>query len=936
VNQEARDRGLVRSGAATAPPPSTRPTGSFAAAGAITAALAHRALAALPVLAALAMLALITALAGTPLQAQGTSFYTVAPCRLVDTRNPAGPFGAPALAAGGTRLFDAGGQCGVSTRAVAISANVTVVRPSGDGHLTLVAAGPGLPSTSTINFSAGQTRANNAMVGIGAAGAFEVIATMVGGSVDLVVDVNGYFANPTLEQTTVAPPAFNPPPGSYGGSQQVAMITSTPGAQIYYTTDGSTPSATHGALYTTPVAVAATTTLEAIAVKTGLAPSPLTTGQYIIAANPALFLAQMVPQGSSLSLGFGSASLLLAANQTTAVLHYTYSNLTGPIASQHIHGPDGTILFDIDTSPPDSTGGRLWTLHTAGTWTPPQIIAALFAGGCYINLHTAMYPAGEIKGFFHLSTGSHTFTPPPPPPALPPPPATRGDAARFLMQATYGPASPADVAAITGEPTGFGPWLANQFAQPLVSHLAYVDAARAAGETISSNQVMESFWKQAVTGPDQLRQRVALALSEITVISDQNANVDPEGMARYLDLLAGDAFGNYRQLLEDVTLDPTMGVYLNMLQNDKGDPANGVNPNENYAREINQLFSIGLYKLNPDGTLILDATGLPIPTYNQDVIKGFAAVFTGWTWAGGDHGNPDNFYNYSPNWRQPMDPWPEHHSPGTKLLLDGVMLPAGQTPQQDLAAALDLIFHHPNVGPFICRELIQRLVGSNPSPAYVYRCGQAFANNGQGVRGDMKAVLSAILVDYEARSTTLLAQPGYGHLREPIVRLGHLLRATAATPPADGKWRIWYLEDAGYGLDQNPLRAPTVFNFFEPTYVQPGPIAQAGLVAPEFKITTDTTVFGSADYLHDVIYSGASYGQYLIVPNYSSLISLTDSALLDYLGLVMMAGGMSTPTRTILQTALADPNFSDPGDPSVRVKNLLYLIELSPDYVVQR
>lgn len=871
-----------------------------------------------------------------PLAAQGTSFYTVPPCRLIDTRNPAGPFGAPGLAAFSIRSFDAAGQCGISTRAVAVSANVTVVLPQSAGFLVFGPAGAAPPATSTINYKAGRVLANDLVLELGAAGAFLVGANHPTGTTDLIVDVNGYFANPTLEGTTTAPPAFNPPPGSFVGQQQVQIVTSTPGASIFYTTDGSTPSSSHGALYSTAVTLPTTTTLQAIATTPGLADSPVTSGLYSLSGTSTLLLAQMIPQGASLSLGFGSASLVLAPDQASAVLHYTYSNLTGPIIAQHIHGPGGPILFDLDTATPDAMGGRLWTIVPAGGFTVAQIQAALLSGGCYINLHTAMYPAGEIKGFFNVSTGSQTFMPPPAPPALPPPPATQTDAARFLAQATYGPTSPADVAAITSQPAGFGPWLAGQFSQPLVSHLAYLDAASAAGEDISSNQVMESFWKQAVTGPDQLRQRLALALSEIMVISDQNSNVDPEGMARYLDVLETDAFGNFRQLLEDVTLDPTMGVYLNMLGNDQGDPANGINPNENYAREINQLFSIGLYQLNPDGTLVLDSTGLPIPTYSQDIIKGFAQVFTGWTFAGGDHSDPNNFYFVDANWRQPMEAWPEHHSPGPKLLLGGTVLPAGQTPQQDLDAALDLIFQHPNVGPFLCRQLIQRLVTSNPSPAYVYRCAQAFANDGQGVRGDMQAVVAAILLDYEARAVTFVPQPGYGKLREPIVRLGQLLRATNAVPPPDGKWRIWDLEDAGYGLDQNPLRSPTVFNFFTPTYVQPGAIAQAGLVAPEFEITTDTSVFGAADYLHDIIYYGAAFDPYTIFPDYSSMVGLADSDLLDYLNLVMMANNMSSTMRSILATALADPNFSDPNDATTRVRNLVYLIELSPEYVVQR
>jgi uncharacterized protein (DUF1800 family) len=876
------------------------------------------------------------ALAGAPLLAQATSLYTVAPCRLLDTRGPAGPLGGPSLATGGNRNFAVAGQCGVSTRAAAVSANVTVVGPGSAGDLVFGPGGAGMPPTSTIAFGAGQVRANNAVLELGAAGAVTVFPRFATATVDLIVDVNGYFADPLLEQTTAAPPAFNPPPGSFTHVVSVQLVSSTPGAQIFYTTDGSTPSGAHGTLYAAPIALSQNATLQAIAVKTGLAASPITSGQYSFALAPTLLLATLTPQGAAASLATGAASLLLAGDGATAVLHYTWSNLTGPIIAQHIHGPDGGILFDIDTAPPDASGGRLWTLVPVGTMTVADIVAALLAGQCYVNLHTAAYPKGEVKGFLNVTNGSVTFTPPSPPPALPPPPVSPTDAARFLAQATYGPVGPDEATTLATDPHGFDPWLAAQLAQPLTSHLAYLDAARAAGETITSNQVMESFWKQAVTGPDQLRQRVALALSEILVVSDKGGAVEPDGMARYLDVLNRDAFGNYRQLLADVTLDPTMGVYLNMLRNDKGDPANGRYPNENYAREVMQLFSIGLYKLNPDGTLQLDATGLPVPTYGQDVVMGLAQVFTGWTFAGGDHSRPSNFYSVAPNWRAPMEPWPEHHSPGTKLLLNGVTLPAGQTPEQDLNAALDVIFNHPNVGPFICRELIQRLVTSNPSPAYVYRCAQVFANNGQGVRGDLQAVVRAILLDYEARSATFVARQGYGHLREPIVRLGGLLRALHATPPADGKFRIWHLESEQYGLDQNPLRAPTVFNFFEPSYVLPGAVAQAGLVAPEFKITNETSVFGAADYLRGFIFRGLGTPPLNVVPDYSGLVSLSDSNLLADLDLVLMANGMPPAMQTALQTALANPSFSSRSDPTVRVKNLVWLIELSPAFVVQK
>jgi uncharacterized protein (DUF1800 family) len=866
---------------------------------------------------------------------QSVSFYTVPPCRIVDTRAAAGPFGAPSLVAHGSRTFDIAGQCGVSTRAVSVSLNVTVVGPQSGGFFTLMAAGSGPVETSTLNFKTGETRANNAISALGPAGALTVLTGNPTGTADVILDVNGYFADATAESTTTAPPAFNPPPGTYTGPQKIEILSSTPSALIYYTTDGTTPSSTNGTLYTGAVGLPSSATLQAVATATGLADSPVSSGIYTLNLTSSLFLAQLTPQGASLSLGSGSGSLVLSADQASAVLHYQYSNLSGPIVAQHIHGPGGVILFDLDTSTPDSTGGRLWTLAPAGGLSVDQILAALFAGECYLNLHTAMYPSGEIKGFLNLSTGSITFTPPPPPPSLPPPPATETDAARFLLQATYGPSSMADISEITSSSTGYGPWFTNQFSQPLVSHLSYV-VDEEASENVSSDQVMESFWKQAVTGPDQLRQRVALALSELMVISDQNSAVQAEGMARYLDVLEQDAFGNFRQLMTDVTLDPTMGIYLNMLGNDVGDPANGINPNENYAREIMQLFTIGLYGLNPDGTLKLDPNGLPVPTYNQAVVEGMAAVFTGWTFAGGDHSDPDNFYWVDENWRLPMESWPEHHSPGTKLLVDGTVLPAGGSPQQDLDSALDVLFNHPNVGPFACRQLIQRLVTSNPSPAYVYRCAQAFANNGSGVRGDMKAVLKAILLDYEARSATFVGNPGYGHLREPIVRFGHLMRALSAVPPSDGTWRIYYLEDPSWGLNQNPLRSPTVFNFFSPSYQLPGTLARAGLVAPEFEITTETSIFGTANFLHDFIYYGAAFDPYTILPDYEHFIALSDADLLATLNALLTGNALSSQTLSVLSNAMADPNFTDPSDPTTRVRNLAYLIILSPDYAVQR
>jgi uncharacterized protein (DUF1800 family) len=858
-----------------------------------------------------------------------TDFYSVSPCRVVDTRATAGPLGGPNLPANGSRSFAFAGRCGISTAAEAVVVNVTVV-PSGNGYLTFAPTDAPRPASSTINFRAGQTRANNAILPLGTAGGLTVYSGSPA-EATVIVDVSGYFADSAREATTTAPPAFNPPPGSYNGEQLVDLVTSTPGAQIRYTTDGSTPTSTHGTVYSGPITLTGNTDLRAIATKSGLADSPVTQGSYTIVRQDTLFIAILTPQSGAVSLGTGRATLMLAADEQTAVLRSTWSNLSSTLSGSHIHAPDGQILFDVDTATPAADGSLTWTIVPVGTWTRAQILAALRAGQCYLNLHTTNYPSGELKGYFRLANGSITFTPPPPPPPLPTGPPSAADAARFLVQATYGPTI-AQISTVQSQ--GYAAWIESQFTQPIVSHLAYVDALP--GPDFYPWEGRESLWKQAIQGPDQLRQRTALALSEILVVSSQDDDLfGAEQVAAYMDILNRDAFGNFRQLLEDVTLSPMMGAYLDMLSNDKEDPETGRNPNENFAREILQLFSIGLYKLHPDGTLQLDTTGLPIATYDQDVIKGFAQVFTGWTFAGQDHSVEWRFYWPEPHWRSPMEVWPEHHSTGSKRLLDGVIQPAGQTPQADLAAALNNIFQHPNVGPFLCRGLIQRLVTSNPSPAYVYRCGQVFADNGQGVRGDMKAVLRAILLDWEARSPDVLAQPGYGKVREPIIRFVALLRALSAQPPADGRFRYYWQSSAEWGLNQSPLESPTVFNFFEPGYSQPGPIAAAGLASPELQIINETSIFGSANFLAGVLFEGYADGDDPIMLSYSYLTGAgSDSVLLDRVNLLFYAGRMSAETRTIFAEALADPDF--PTDPLERAQNVVWLVSLSPEFVTQQ
>ena len=508
---------------------------------------------------------------------------------------------------------------------------------------------------------------------------------------------------------------------------------------------------------------------------------------------------------------------------------------------------------------------------------------------------------------------------------------TPEDAARFLNQTTFGATS----ALLTEvQKDGFATFLNNQFSTPPTVTLPRVDAAVAAlpmGTGASNPLFQEAWWYTIVNAPDQLRQRVAFALSEIMVVSANNSGMyeHPEAMATYWDLLTRDAFGTFRQLLEDVTLNPAMGDYLDMVHNDKPDPRRNTAPNENYAREIMQLFTIGLYKLHPDGSRQLDSSSQPIPTYDQDVVEGYAHVFTGWYWAQAT--NPT--WRYVPaNYRDPMMAFPDHHDTGAKTLLNGVTLPAGQTQDQDLKAALDLLVNHPNVGPFIARRLIQRLVTSNPSPSYIARTAGVFNNNGHNVRGDLKAVIQAILLDPEARSNTSAAGVGYGHEREPLIRLANLYRAFNATS-ASGKFNVG---NQTFSFGQAALYAPSVFNFFPPDYSQSGAIEQAGLVSPEFQITTDTTVITSANRMRSAVYQQPSATNLdLLVLDFSALTPLSNdpAALVDALNPLLMGGELSANTRNVVVNAVSQIS---PTNTLERAQTAVHLLVTSPEFVIEK
>jgi len=589
-------------------------------------------------------------------------------------------------------------------------------------------------------------------------------------------------------------------------------------------------------------------------------------------------------------------------------------------------------------------------------------------------------------------------------------PFNDSDAARFLAQATFG-TTDADIADLRAR--GYAGWLDWQLDEaqtPASSQLAYYNwvenpiALGGLGENTGYGNIIEAWFLGALGGPDphfpanaaknhtdQLRQRVAFALSEIFVISDQNTLIDqhPDGQAYFYDILSNNAFGNFRTLLEQVTLSPAMGVYLNMQGNPRANLSQNLHPDENYAREINQLFSVGLVVLNQDGTPFLSG-GKPVPTYDQSVVTNFAHVFTGWNWADCTTDNFSGCGYHGADFVTPMKPFPEHHDNGSDLnndiaskqllnypppnyavipelhaAVNGGVLVAGGTPASDLAFALDNIFNHPNVGPFIGKQLIQRLVTSNPSPEYVRRVSNVFNNNGSNQRGDLKAVVRAILLDPEARYGQFWDPEVFGKLREPLLRITHFWRAMGARHQcgdgtyANGDYANAPYRYAGYdlaygtndtiygnGVGQAPIKADTVFNFFKPGFVPGGEMAAAGLLGPEFQINTDTLISNSTNAIFGFYASGfdtsdspacSGYGgPGEVAINRSSDIAFVtangNAALIDRYNTLFMSGQMSPFMRQALLTYLNSLG----GSGKQRVNALLMLILTSPEYMIQK
>lgn len=540
--------------------------------------------------------------------------------------------------------------------------------------------------------------------------------------------------------------------------------------------------------------------------------------------------------------------------------------------------------------------------------------------------------------------GGDSTAPPPPPP----PPSGIGDAeaARFLQQAQFS-SNEGDIAAL--QLSGYDAWLTANFSNaPGQTGVAWLTAQGYNSITSEQRYFWSQFgdfmiWNQLLAGPDQMRKRVALALSEFFVVSltPIDGFYPPYKIAAYWDLLTGNAFGNFRTLLEKITLNPAMGFFLNTAGNLKEDAASGRQPDENYAREVMQLFTIGLYQLNGDGTPKTDTLGNPIETYVQDDVSNLARVFTGYD------------YDYSRTTFTNVA-WVDYAIPGTQFTTDpmsfnpgnhsnlaakflGTTIPAGTAGADALRIALDALFNHPNVGPFFGRQMIQRLVTSNPSPAYVQRVSDTFNDDGSGVRGNLRALWKAILMDPEARAAPDASAALAGKLREPMVRLVQWAR-TVGVGSATGIYEIYDLSDSATALGQSPLRSPSVFNFFRPGYVPPNTAMAAGnKQAPEFQLVDETTAAGYINLLEWFLL----YGYADVVPTYAALLPSAHDVptVVAWLNLHLCANQLSAHTIATLQTALAAVGVSDSSPNNIKRALLAaacMMIMSCPEYLVQK
>ncbi|MGR6329125.1 DUF1800 domain-containing protein [Sphingomonas sp. XXL09] len=503
---------------------------------------------------------------------------------------------------------------------------------------------------------------------------------------------------------------------------------------------------------------------------------------------------------------------------------------------------------------------------------------------------------------------------------------TTAQASRFLAQATMGATRTMIDAVVSRRYEG---WIDDQFALPRAT--AHWDWLVANGYNVAASINAETgfdvtMWRQLIAEPDQLRQRIGMALLDMLVvgIGSVNLNWKQFATAAYVDVLLDNAFGNYRALMDAITTNAAMGSFLTFLNNRKANATTGAQPDENYARELMQLFTLGLYQLNMDGSVKTGASGAPVETYTQADVAGLARVFTGLSLASSVSTTPDRY-------RQPLVMNAAINETGTATFLGTSTTGGGMAA---IKVALDTIFAHPNLPPFVSKQLIQRLVTSNPSPAYVGRVAATFADNGSGVRGDMKAVIKAILLDTEARSDAALTSTTAGKLREPVMRLTAWARAFGATSPSNA-WAIGDTSNQSTRLAQSMGRSQTVFNFFRPAYTPPATgIASAGLVAPEFQITNEQSVVAYVNYMQALVLNGTGD----VKADYSAILTKAadSAALVDEVNLVLAAGQLSSATVTAIRTAVDSVAATASNGPQTRVNIAILLTLASPEFIMVR
>lgn len=618
-------------------------------------------------------------------------------------------------------------------------------------------------------------------------------------------------------------------------------------------------------------------------------------------ANRKVFLGLFVPQDGVATTASGTASFILQGDNDAGLMNYTFSNLTTQQVDQHIHLTNGPILKDIEFSGP--VFDFPWDLSLANGapfQTEQELLDALFEGRVFVNIHTANFPDGEIKAVFVYDS------------SVTPPPTTQLtekevdlDIIRFLNQATFG-ATPEDYAALRDQIDADGgnrmsvysEWIESQFQLPQTQYLPFLDEQLAIFLDATGNDEpghlirKDAFWTVAAFARDQLRQRVAFALSQILVVSEQNSDVRNahRGTADYYDTLARHASLTYRDLLEEVSQHSVMGAYLSHLRNEKENPAAGYFPDENYAREVMQLFTFGLVARNPNGSIKLGADSLPIQTYDNEVIKEMAQVFTGLSFSkrvsNGEMVDNNNFTlgsnfgnGFQFRWTEPMKFFADRHDNSEKVLFTDngmqLLVPAGMAPDVELGMVMDALVAHSGTAPYVAERLIQRFVTSNPSPDYIERVAGAF-----GATGDMTAVIRAILLDEEARNPTVMNNPQFGKYKEPVLQMTAMLRLhqayssvvigndTSVVPGGGDSYALNYanasqfddaamlLRTGGMNIGQEALMSPTVFNFYSPDFAPTGVLANNSLVAPELELVTETQIYTAANIYHGFIRNG--------------------------------------------------------------------------------